>query len=66
MAAKIHFPNRCIGAASPFVIGIFLKAFALDFTGESVFRRTWPVWLRMRRVGRHDDSETSGDDVSFE
>jgi len=39
---------------------------ALDFSGESIFRCSWLLWLRKRKVARRDDSKTSDYDVSFE
>jgi hypothetical protein len=65
VGAKVHFPNPRIGTASPFPV-IFLKVLAFDFRSKGVFRCSWLLWLRMRKVGRHDHSKTSGDHASFE
>jgi hypothetical protein len=66
VGAKVHFPNPRIGTACPSPVGIFLKVLALDFRSKGVVWCSWLLWLRMRKVGRHDHSKTSGDHVSFE
>jgi hypothetical protein len=66
VVAKVHFPDSRIGTASPFAVGIFLKVLALDFCGESIFRCSWLLWLRTRKVGRRDDSKTSSYDVTLD
>jgi hypothetical protein len=66
VGAKVYFPNPRIGTASPFSVGVFLKVLAFDFRSKGVFRRSWLLWLRMRKVGRHDHSKTSADHISFE
>jgi len=65
VSAKVYFPNPRIVTASPFSVGIFLKVLAFDFRSKGVFRRSWLLWLRMRKVGRHDHSKTSSDQISF-
>jgi hypothetical protein len=66
VAAKVQFPNPCIGAASPFSVRMFLKVLAGDFSGERIFRCNSLPRLRTRKVGGRDNGKRSGDDVSLE
>jgi len=63
VAAEVYYSNPYIGAAGPCAVGIFLKGSTVYFTGESIFHGGWLLWLRICKVGWHDEGKTSGNDV---